>query len=229
MRRNSTKDCLINTQSLGIYPNIEKLFNKKNTICIEGNIAAGKSTFINRLAAKAQIFTLREPLDKSRDLSKVNLLEKMYQDPVGWAFTFQNYALMTMLKNHMHHGETKILERSIGSTKNVFLRAHQRLETISPLQAKILEEWHDLLVTHLPIRIDLIIYLRVDPEIALKRLKKRNRPEERDVEIEYLRTLGELYDQWLYNSYGIRVVTLNANVSTKRMMKELNKKLKQLE
>lgn len=220
---------MLNCGSLSDYPYVEKLFEKKGTVCIEGNIAAGKTTFINRLATKAKIFTLREPLDKWRDVNNVNLLDNMYRDPCAWSFIFQNYVMLTMMHNHLHHGEVKIIERSIGSVKNVFLRAHMRLETMDSVQVKILEHWHNFLEEHLPVQIDLMIYLRVNPEVALRRLKKRSRPEERKITIEYLRTLAELYDQWMYNGTGMKVITLNADASPKSMLKQLDRKLKKLQ
>lgn len=140
---------------------------------------------------------------------------------------FQNYAMLTMLWNHLHSAKTKVIERSFGSTKKVFLKAHQINKTIRPAQARILEEWDALITSNLHTQVDLIIYLRIEPEIAMSRLKKRNRYEERNITINYIQMLNELYDQWLFNNPGSKFVTINADQSTEHMLKELNEKISQ--
>lgn len=165
----------INIKSPANYEVVEQLFDRPINVCIEGNIGAGKSTFIIRLVTKGEILTLREPLDHWRDVNNVNLLDLAYRDPSNWAFEFQSYVFATMMKSHLHPGRTKIMERSIESAYHVFQRAYQKSNGINPTQAKFLNEWYALLMTHLPVKVDLIIYLRVSPEKALERMRKRNR------------------------------------------------------
>lgn len=149
----------------------------------------------------------------------------MYHEPTKWAFAFQSYVMLKMTKSHLHHATTKIIERSLGSAQNVFLKAHQMQKTINHTQAAILEEWYSLLISNLAIRVDLIIYLRIDPETAMQRIKKRNRFEERDITIEYIKILDGFYNLWLLENPGVQVITLDASQSTDKILTELNKKL----
>lgn len=65
--------------SSNIYPYIHQFIaNKRITVAIEGNIAAGKTTLIDQLATEAKVFTIREPLEKWCNIDNINLLEYMY-------------------------------------------------------------------------------------------------------------------------------------------------------
>lgn len=72
--------------------------NKTKTIIVEGNIGAGKTTFLNHLLRYANAEILFEPLEKWRDLNGFNLLQKMYENVEKWSFPFQSYALLTQLQ-----------------------------------------------------------------------------------------------------------------------------------
>ena len=53
----------------------------------------------------------------------------------------------------------------------------------------VLSEWFNFLITcpQLDFKIDQIVYLRTDPEVAYERIKKRKRPEEHLIPFEYLK------------------------------------------
>ena len=63
----------------------------------------------------------------------------------------------------------------------------------------VLSEWFDFLITcpKLNFKVDQIVYLRTDPEVAYERVKKRSRPEEHLIPYSYLKDLHELYENWL--------------------------------
>ena len=52
----------------------------------------------------------------------------------------------------------------------------------------VLSEWFNFLITcpQLNFKIDQIVYLRTDPEVAYERIKKRQRPEEYLIPFQYL-------------------------------------------
>ena len=55
------------------------------------------------------------------------------------------------------------------------------------------------------------IYLRSDPDTSYKRIKERNREEESCVELDYLKTIHRLHEEWLTGRDD--VLTLDANTS----------------
>ncbi len=56
----------------------------------------------------------------------------------------------------------------------------------------VLSEWFNFLVTcpQMDFKIDHIIYLRTDPEVAYERIKKRSRVEENLIPLQYLKGLS---------------------------------------
>jgi deoxynucleoside kinase len=169
-------------------------------ILVEGNIAVGKSTFIDRLEEKlgrnATIF--KEPVDKWTDLRGTNLLKEMYQDPPHKSFAIQTYIQLTMAmtQQSMIYRPIKVMERSLNSGRKVFTEAMKILGHISPTEYNILDEWYQWL-DHRNIPTNQIIYLRSSPDLALKRLRQRNRPEESNVNLDYLTLIHDLHENWL--------------------------------
>ncbi len=58
-------------------------------VSIEGNLGAGKSTLLSFL----NVDTIKQPVDLWENVGGVNILEKYYDDPKRWGFTFQLNAL----------------------------------------------------------------------------------------------------------------------------------------
>ncbi len=70
------------------------------TVSIEGAVGVGKSRFINFLKTNREmqgVVFLDETLEQWENFHGKNLLELFYADPEHFAFTFQNYALLSMM------------------------------------------------------------------------------------------------------------------------------------
>ena len=84
--------------------------SKKVSIIVEGNIGAGKSTFLKLLSSALDIQPVFEPHDKWQNIGGENLLENFYQDTQRWAYSFQTYAFVSRVieqenfleKSHFH-------------------------------------------------------------------------------------------------------------------------------
>ena len=76
-----------------------------HSISIEGNIGVGKSTFLRLMnkvkGLEGNIVTMPEPVSKWQDVAgKGNLLQKFYEEPNRYAYTFQSYAFITRFVQH---------------------------------------------------------------------------------------------------------------------------------
>lgn len=84
-------------------------------IAVEGNIATGKSTFLNIVDAKITgTRVVQEPIERWTDTDADgeemtcsqqnggNLLDMFYKDANRWAYTFQTYAFLSRLKAQMN-------------------------------------------------------------------------------------------------------------------------------
>lgn len=123
-------------------------------------------------------------------------------------------------------GEIKITEDEF--CLEIVQKLNSVLNHIEPSQVKIMDAWYDLFSSHLHTTIDLIIYLKTDPETAFQRMTKRKRYEERNVKITYLEILNELYNQWIENIIDTKVITINANENPDQIINELNAKLRNM-
>lgn len=169
-------------------------------VFIEGNIGAGKSTFVKILQEKLPVVISLEPCDEWQNVDGHNLLQAFYQDPKTWATTFQTYVSMTRIRRlftQMIPGQPcHMMERSWYSDRYCFGLLSCRSGMINELQWQVYEQMWQWLITDMPLPAA-FIYLRSSPELCYQRLKKRNRIEESSVPLEYLQQLHAAHDALL--------------------------------
>ena len=99
-----------------------------------------------------------------------------------------------------------------------------------------MNKWFEWIINNNNCDLDLIFYLRADPEICYKRAHMRNRREEigKSLSLEYLENLHDLHEQWLtmgaYDSKNKKtrpkIILIDGNQSIddvcKRVYKEAN-------
>lgn len=78
------------------------------TFCIEGNVGAGKSTWLDMVSSNGTdmsnsglhevIEVVPEPVSSWQSLQTGNLLELFYKHPQKYAFAFQQYVLITRMQ-----------------------------------------------------------------------------------------------------------------------------------
>ncbi|XP_029688352.1 thymidine kinase 2, mitochondrial-like isoform X2 [Takifugu rubripes] len=172
---------------------------RKAVICVEGNIASGKTTCLKYFGKTNNIEVLTEPVSKWKNVHGHNPLALMYQDPARWGITLQTYVQLTMLVNHLSCPSTslKMMERSIFSAKHIFVENLFRSGRMPAVDYAVLTEWFDWITTNISIPVDLIVYLQTTPETCYQRLKHRCREEESAISLDYLESIHQLYEDWL--------------------------------
>ncbi|NWI13488.1 DGUOK protein, partial [Crypturellus soui] len=70
---------------------------------------------------------------------------------------------------------------------------------LGALEWAIYQDWHSFLLRELAERAALhgFLYLRAAPQKCLERLRRRGRPEERGIQLEYLERLHAQHERWL--------------------------------
>lgn len=170
---------------------------------VEGNIGAGKSTFLKILQKYLNLQIVLEPHERWQNiLEGENLLDKFYRDPQRWAYTFQSYAFVSRVMEQEAHASTnpflvQILERSVFSDRYCFAQNCFELGYMSALEWKLYQEWFEWLVETYVAKPDGIIYVRTSPDTCYERLHKRSRVEEMSVSREYLKRLHDKHERWL--------------------------------
>lgn len=173
---------------------------------LEGNIGAGKSTFLRLLEKKFSIQAIFEPHQKWQSVGgSENLLDKFYRDTNRWAYTFQSYAFITRIIEQEKYADTtskkiNVVERSVYSDRYCFAQHCFEQKSISTLEWNVYKEWFSWLTDKQNIQTQGFIYLRTKPEVCHQRIMKRNRFEENTVSLDYLESIHEKHENWLMKS-----------------------------
>jgi deoxyadenosine/deoxycytidine kinase len=193
--------------------------SNKVLISIEGNIGAGKSTFIKILKDKwDNCDIVDEPVEMWKELvgsDNKNILQTFYEDMTRWAYSFQNIAFITrMMKisKAINNSSKKyiFLDRSIGTDKYIFEKMLHDDGIINDLEHQMYNLQCDFYDNHINENNDMIyIYLKCDPEISFERIKKRGRKEEESIDLEYLKKISKYHDEWLLHNKNTIVINCN--------------------
>lgn len=112
------------------------------------------------------------------------------------------------------------MERSLFSARYCFVENLRAGGLLSEVEFYILDQWFR--ETAPATKVDLIIYLRSDPELLFARIKARGRPEETGLSLEYLRALHELHEDWLvrgkYGEPPAPVYIIDANTPREKVV-----------
>lgn len=183
--------------------------HNKRTFVIEGNIGAGKSTFLSLVEKYLLVDPIFEPHDQWQTVGNgENLLEKFYTDTQRWAYTFQTYAFVTRVLAQEErfvkssHNEF-VLERSVFSDRYCFAKNCYEMGIMSALEWQLYQDWFSWLVDRYTVRPSGFIYLQTDPVICHERMAIRSRQEESTVSLDYLQRLHEKHEDWLIRKNGI--------------------------
>lgn len=191
---------------------------EKKTFIIEGNIGAGKSTFLSLIDRYLDVETIFEPHEQWQSVGNgENLLEKFYTDTQRWAYTFQTYAFVTRVLSQEEHIATSdrdlfVLERSVYSDRYCFAKNCYEMGIMSALEWQLYRDWFSWLVDRYTTQPAGFIYLQTDPEISYDRMQLRSRSEESAVSFEYLKRLHEKHESWLIAKEDVAVRLSNVPV-----------------
>lgn len=182
-------------------------------VAVEGCIGSGKTSLAKAIAVMQGWRLLEEPVEGN------DLLPAFYADPKRWAFTLQVALLHSRYRAQQvaaHDQQVCVLDRSLAGDF-CFGRLHERSGNMHPLEWKTYQACYEAMNAVRPPFV--MLFLSVDPVVALARVKKRARGMEVGVSLQYLTDLCEEYERLLTDiesgqhhwSRGIRVKRLDWN------------------
>ncbi len=186
---------------------------------VEGNIGAGKSTFLRLIGSELGIDVIYEPTDKwQRKDKEGNLLDLFYKDTPRWAYTFQSYAFISRIQSQIEHEasvtttEPQVYERSVYCDRYCFAKNCFELGFMSALEWSIYKEWFGWLVEAYTKKPSGFIYLRTTPDVCYQRIQKRSRCEESSIPLSYLEALHTRHEEWLISKQEVLSSLMNVPI-----------------
>lgn len=179
-------------------------------VFIEGNIASGKSTFLQLIQKYIKgVQCIQEPVDKwtkLSDSSGKNILQYFYNDMEKYTYSFQSFAFLSriiLLEDIDKNKQIIFIERSVFSDKNIFAKNCVYNGTMNEIEWNLYKTWFEWMIPRLNLSGSKHVYMRCDPEISYKRLKERNRSEENNVELQYIKSIHNRHEEWLNSENSI--------------------------
>lgn len=174
-------------------------------IAIEGVIGVGKTSLARLLQSSFEADLLLEIFEENPFLSD------FYSDRQRYAFQTQVFFLLSR-----YHQQRKGVRDSL--VKNPWLLSDytfekDRLFAEANLEGDELQMYykvHDALAEKIT-KPDLIVYLKADTDVLMQRIAQRDRPYERQMEINYIDTLNQTYDAHFSNYPDQKVLIINSN------------------
>jgi deoxyadenosine/deoxycytidine kinase len=173
-------------------------------IAIEGPIGVGKSSLAKILAQKYASRLVKE------EVAGNPFLERFYENPRKFAFQTQLFFLLSRYRQQRELAQGDLFE---GGLVCDYILAKDKIFALINLEddeISLYESIYKLLVSTLP-KPDLVIYLQARPEILLSRVRKRGIAYERNISLDYLRTLSDAYNEYFFHYNETPLLVVNTS------------------
>ncbi len=194
-------------------------------IAVEGAIGVGKTSLARFLADVFKGKLILEEVEKNP------FLERFYEDREKYAFQTQIFFLLSRYRQMREFMQGSLFEQFVVSDyilQKDKIFAYINLEDD---ELQLYETLYRLLGGNIP-KPDLVIYLQAKPEILMQRIRKRNQEYERNISLDYLKTLSEAYNEFFFHYVDTPLLVVNTSeidfVESPRDLEHLIKEIKSI-
>jgi deoxyadenosine/deoxycytidine kinase len=173
-------------------------------IAIEGPIGVGKSSLAKILAQKTASRLVKEEVEGNP------FLERFYENPRKYAFQTQLFFLLSRYRQQREVAQGDLFESGVVCD---YILAKDKIFALINLEddeISLYESIYKLLVSTLP-KPDLVVYLQARPEVLLSRVRKRGVAYERNISLDYLRTLSDAYNEYFFHYNETPLLVVNTS------------------
>lgn len=172
-------------------------------IAIEGPIGVGKTSLVERLAARFEGVKLLEDVQNP-------FLDPFYKGRGGAAFQVQLFFLLSRHQQHLEIAQRELFTRLVVADytmpkDRIFARLNLNDE-----EFRLYDRLYQLLTPQLP-KPDLVIYLEGTIDTCMKRIRLRGREFERNMDPDYLRRLKDAYNSYFYRYSETPLLVVNTD------------------
>ena len=176
-------------------------------VAVAGNIGAGKTTLVNKLAKHYKWEPHLEAVDHNP------YLEDFYRDMSRWAFPLQIYFLNSRFNQVVEIRESEhtiIQDRTIYEDAFIFAK---NLKESNHLNKRDFDNYFELFMSmkRMIQPPDLLIYLRASIPKLIEQISRRGRDYEQNISIRYLEDLNRNYEDWIKNYKEGNLLIINVD------------------
>ena len=177
-------------------------------IGIAGIIGAGKSTLAQNLATRLGYKSYNEPVDDNP------YLEDFYIDMNRWGAMMQIHLLFRRFEQHQQivwNSEKGAVQDRTIYEDTIFARMLHKAGFIDQRDYETYVGHFNVMKRFL-VYPDVLIYLRVSPEVSMQRIQARGRDAEGGITLGYMEKLHQVYEKFITEmDHYTRVLTLDWN------------------
>ncbi len=183
--------------------NMIKKNNSNKAIVIDAVVGAGKTVYMEMLSKEMKIPCFEEPVQDNP------ILDRFYHDRKRYSFPLQIFFLnrrFRMLKEAAELGKPTLMDRSIYGDV-IFAKLLYEEGNMDKDEYMLYRELLMNMLEHVEAP-KLMIYLKIDTDSAIERIRKRGRDYEQIVEREYWETLNREYESYFaeYNLSPLLII-----------------------
>jgi deoxyguanosine kinase len=179
--------------------------SRVNYLCVEGVIGVGKTSFCNILAQKCMARLVLEAAEENP------FLEKFYRDRRSFAFQTQLWFLVSRFKQLSEAIAQQDLFYRLTVSDYIF--AKDRIfasVNLDEEELSLYEQVASVMNEAIP-QPDLVIYLQASTEVLLKRIERRGRSFEFNMDSRYIDVLNEAYNHFFFHYTETPLLIVNTN------------------
>ncbi len=173
-------------------------------ITIEGVIGAGKTSLAKTLAEKMDAQLILEGTEENP------FLPDFYKDKRRYAFQTQLFFLLSRHKQQQELFATDLFHKKVIS--DYFFDKDRIFASVTLDQREfyLYEKLISVIEKDIPPP-DLVIYLQTSSEVLLKRIKERDRPYEKNIDLDYIKALNEAYNYYFFHYTKTPLLVVNTD------------------
>lgn len=174
-------------------------------VSIEGNIGAGKTSLATRMAEQHDARLVLEEFAENPFLEHFYKQPDRYAFPVELSFLAERFSQLKEELTNRNLFQSVVMSDYFINKSYIFARAN-----LEPEEFGLFMQLFKIVETNLP-KPDLLVYLYLPEDHLVANIRKRGRPYEQDIAVEYLRSIEKSYFTFMRQHKKMRTLIIDTS------------------